>query len=220
MRKALPIAVAFITGMILVISFFTPEQGTAMGTMRAQVLLWGSIISGFTLVLGLVSLWRVNINAVQAKKKDWGFKLITLIAAIIMGVPALLPSSWSPLFGRNTSSIYDWLFTYLSTPMSQTMFAILAFYIASAAYRAFRTRSAEATLLLITACIVMFWRVPMGEAVLRSISDGLPDFINQYIMNGVNLSVQRAILIGASLGATANSLRILLGIERTYMGRG
>lgn len=191
-----------------------------MGTARGQVLLWGSIVGGFTLLLGVISLWRVNINAVQSRKKDWGFKLFTLLAAVVMAVPALLPTSWSPMFGRGTGSIYDWLFTYVSTPMTATMFAILAFYIASAAYRAFRARSAEATILLLAACLVMLWRIPMGEAFLRLFSDSLPDIINQYVMNGVNMSVQRGIVIGASLGAAANSLRILLGIERTYLGRG
>jgi len=33
------------------------------------------------------------------------------------------------------------------------------------------------------------------------------------------MSVQRGILIGAALGAASMSLRIILGIERTYMGR-
>jgi hypothetical protein len=112
------------------------------------------------------------------------------------------------------------VFVDVSTPMAGTMFAMLAFYISSAAYRAFRARSAEATLLLLTASIVMLWRVPMGEALLNNISHYLPGFINTYIMNGVNMSVQRGIIMGAALGAASMSLRILVGIERTYMGRG
>jgi hypothetical protein len=103
--------------------------------------------------------------------------------------------------------------------MMETMFAMLAFYIASAAYRAFRARNAEATLLLLTAVIVMLWRVPMGEAFLRLFSDSLPEYINTFVMGGFNVSVQRGIIIGAALGAASMSLRIILGIERTYMGK-
>ncbi len=66
----------------------------------------------------------------------------------------------------------------------------------------------------------MLWRVPMGEAFLRLFSDDLPQLINTYVMNGVNLAVQRGIIIGAALGAASMSLRIMLGIERTYMGKG
>jgi hypothetical protein len=102
----------------------------------------------------------------------------------------------------------------------ETMFAMLAFFIASAAYRAFRARNAEATLLLLTAVLVMLWRVPMGEAFLRLFSDSLPHYINMFVMNGFNVAVQRGIIIGAALGAASMSLRIMLGIERTYMGKG
>jgi hypothetical protein len=104
--------------------------------------------------------------------------------------------------------------------MMATMFATLAFYIASAAYRAFRARSAEATILLLTATVVMMWRVPMGEAMLSYLPGDIPTFLNTYIMNGANLAVQRGIIIGAALGAASMSLRIILGIERTYMGKG
>jgi len=136
-----------------------------------------------------------------------------------MAIPAILPGRMSSLFGTGTGSIYDWLFNYLDSPMMSTMFAMLAFYIASAAFRAFRARNAEATLLLLTATLVMLWRVPMGEALLSSIYSGLPDLINTYIMNGANMAVQRGIIVGAALGASAMSLRIMLGIERTYMGK-
>jgi hypothetical protein len=122
--------------------------------------------------------------------------------------------------GTGPDSIYDWLFNYVDAPMMETMFAMLAFFIASAAYRAFRARNAEATLLLLTATLVMLWRVPMGEAFLRLFGDNIPDLINTYVMNGFNVSVQRGIIIGAALGAASMSLRIILGIERTYMGKG
>ena len=59
----------------------------------------------------------------------------------------------------------------------------------------------------------------MGEAFLNLLSEEIPGLINRYIMGGVNLAVQRGIIIGAALGAAAMSLRIILGIERTYMGK-
>jgi len=103
--------------------------------------------------------------------------------------------------------------------MMMTMFATLAFYIASAAYRAFRARSPEATLLLITAILIMLWRVPMGEAFLDLLPGHIAQLLNTYVMNGVNMAVQRGIIIGAALGAASMSLRIMLGIERTYLGK-
>jgi len=59
----------------------------------------------------------------------------------------------------------------------------------------------------------------MGEIMLKSIHESIPGLIDTYIMNGANMAVQRGIIIGAALGAAAMSLRIMLGIERTYMGK-
>lgn len=225
MRTTVPLIIAFLSGMIMLVAFFFRSEGTLLGDASQELLIWSSIIAGFSFLLGAASIVRVNWRVVSSRKTGWGYNLLTVISVFVMMIPALTPKSWLPasmatLAGRDAGSIYDWIFTYIATPMSQTVFAVLAFYIASAAYRAFRARSAEATLLLITASLVMLWRVPMGEALLRSINDNIPSLINTYVMNGINMSVQRGIVIGAALGAASFSLRILLGIERTYMGRG
>ena len=226
MRTIVPVIVAFLAGFIMIVSFFFNPERTFLGRIESEVLVWVTIVGGFTLLLGVVSITRVNWNAVRTRKGGWGFNLFTLLSIFVMAIPAMLPASWSPLFGDAEGSIYDWLFFHVDYPMMATMFAMLAFYIASAAYRAFRARNPEATLLLVTATLVMLWRIPMGEAFLIQVGDtllfgyNLPESINTYIMNGANLAVQRGILIGAALGAASMSLRIMLGIERTYMGKG
>lgn len=220
LKTNIPIAVAFLAGLAMVVSFFFDERATFVGAIQQELLSWMIIVGGFTLLLGVVSITRVNLAAVKKRKDGWFYNILTLVSILLMSAPAVLPDSWSPLFGRDAGSIYDWLFNYMQAPMMATMFATLAFYIASAAYRAFRARSAEATLLLITATAVMLWRVPMGEALLNLIPGDVSKFLNDFIMNGVNRSVQSGIIIGAGLGAAAMSLRIILGIERTYMGKG
>lgn len=221
MRTALPVIIAFFSGIIMVVTFgIRAPEGTILGDTREQLLIWVTIIAGFTLLLGVVSITRVNLKKVMRKDKDWFYALLTLLSVFIMMIPAMIPSEVSSLFGRSKGSIYDWLFLYLSTPMQATMFALLAFYVASAAYRAFRARSTQATLLLLTASLIMLARVPMGEAILRFFSDAIPGILDTYIMTGVNAAVQRGIIIGAALGAASMSLRVMLGIERTYMGKG
>ena len=204
----------------MVVSFFFNEETTPVGRLTNVLLDWLIIIGGFTLLLGVVSITRVNWQHVKRRDQDWFYSLITILAILVMALPSLLSPSYSSLFGRAEGSIYDWLFLKLQSPMMATMFATLAFYIASAAYRAFRARSAESTLLLITAVLVMLWRVPMGEAFLNLFPGDIPQWLNSYVMNGANLAVQRGIIIGAALGAASMSLRIILGIERTYMGKG
>jgi hypothetical protein len=235
MRTTVPIIVAFLAGILLVVSFFFNPEKIFLGDVKEVVLQWMTIVGGFALVLGVVSIIRVNSRAVRRKSEGWFYKLMTVISVLAMAIPAMIPvssdtiggsifysifpKSWGSLFGTGTNSIYDWLFNYLDSPMMETMFAMLAFYIASAAYRAFRARNAEATLLLFTATLVMLWRVPMGEAFLRLFGENIPAYINTFVMGGFNVAVQRGIIIGAALGAASMSLRIILGIERTYMGK-
>lgn len=92
------------------------------------------------------------------------------------------------------------------------MYALLVFYIASAAFRAFRARNIEATLMLSAAILVMIGRVPIGMAV----SNMFPKLAN-WIMCVPNSAGQRGIIIGATIGVIAVGLKTILGIERSYL---
>lgn len=237
MKRSLPVLLAIISGVILVLAFILEPKWTIFGTtvedFQARLLQWVTIIGGFTLLLGVVSILRVNMRAYQQQPQERLYKLAAIIALLAMALPGLFPGKntvvgqWLyGIIGEGAGEylglngiIVEWLFNTIDAPMMMTMFATLAFYIASAAYRAFRARSADATLLLIAALLVMFWRVPMGEAALRGINEAIPDGINTFLMRGANSGVQRGIIIGAALGAASMSLRILLGIERTYLGK-
>ncbi len=77
-------------------------------------------------------------------------------------------------------SFFDWIFNHVFVALDATMFSLLAFFIASAAFRAFRARTPEATALLIAGCIMMIGRVPFGEwlgsvTVLSTEISNLPD---------------------------------------------
>ena len=118
-------------------------------------------------------------------------------------------------------SLFDWIFLHVFVALDATMFSLLAFFIASAAFRAFRARTPEATALLIAGCIVMLGRVPVGEWLgkIPHTQIDLPA-IASWILNEPNAAAQRGILLGVILSQVAISLRIIFGIERTYMGGG
>lgn len=205
MRGPIPIAVAFLSGLFTIVAFFSPHP--VIEQMYGGFLNWVSIVSGFTILLGVVAIARSNWIKIQRKNEGWQYSIILLafLAAMLGG---------GVFQGIESGTLYDWLFNYLQKPMMTTMFSLLSFFIASAAYRAFRARTLQASLLLGTAIIVMMGRIPVGQALYAD----LPDIVN-WIMSVPNTAVQRGIIIGAALGGASTALRIILGLDRTYMGR-
>jgi hypothetical protein len=118
-----------------------------------------------------------------------------------------------PMLWGQTGRYRTWVYDHIFFPCNATMFALLAFFIASAAFRAFRARNTEAALLLGAAILVLLGRAPIG----RLINDNLPDITN-WIIDVPNNAGRRAIIMGAALGAIVTGLRVLLGMERQHVG--
>ncbi len=121
----------------------------------------------------------------------------------------------------DSGSGFQWIFHNIYAPLSSTMFALLAFFIASAAFRAFRARSKEAALLLAAGFIVMLGQVPVGNYLTSWLPEAwqmsdLADWIMMY----PNMASQRAIMIGVAFGVVSTALKIILGMERGYLGGG
>jgi len=130
---------------------------------------------------------------------------------------------WSGEYNAQGSPFW-WLYEYAFKPLTATMFAMLAFYVASAAFRAFRAKNLEATLLLATAFIILLGRTFAGVVVTAWLPDWLSGLrienLTVTIMAVFNTAGSRAIVIGIALGIASTSLKVLLGIDRSYLGTG
>jgi hypothetical protein len=119
-------------------------------------------------------------------------------------------------------SVLWWIYEYLIFPLSATMFALLAFFVASAAFRAFRAKNTEAIILLATAFIVLLGRTYAGIVLTNWLPESLAflrlENVTSTIMQVFNLAGNRAIMIGIGLGVVSTSLKILLGVDRSYLG--
>ncbi len=231
MKKNLPLIIAFASGLLILIAGFIPHK--PFGMLEETLTNWFMIISSFAILLGQISLIQANVTRVAQRTPNWPYYLAGLISFAGMVVFGLLwgMEKTPGILGHGEgisqnlgSKPFDYIFDYVYMPLSATMFSLLAFYIASAAYRAFIIRNFESNLLMITAVIVMLGRTSFATWLTSWIPDSwgilqlprLTDFIMQY----PNTAAQRAILISAALGVVGSSLRIILGIERSYLGGG
>jgi hypothetical protein len=130
---------------------------------------------------------------------------------------------WSGEY-RAQGTPFWWLYEYTFKPLQATTFAMLAFYVASAAFRAFRAKNVEAALLLSTAFIILLGRTFAGVFLTAWLPDSLSglkiDNLTVYIMSVFNTAGNRAIMIGVALGIASTSLKVLLGVDRSYLGSG
>ena len=129
---------------------------------------WYMIIAGFTAFLGCLNLLQMHIQKVVKQQKNWQYSIFTLLGFLIMITFAFIYKNvdvpWGAHLKYEGSSFY-WMYNYIYLPLGSTMFALLAFFVASASYRAFRIRNFEATLLLISGVILMLGRVPVGAII-------------------------------------------------------
>ena len=204
----------------------------------------------WTIFLGLISLTIVHGQKLLRRESGWHNSLAFFIAAISMfffgaishmgkttndflvrvvphhtgSMGIFYNKIWMDLFGKSPhvglNQWYNSLFNGLLMNFDSAMFALLAFYIVSAAYRAFRIRSLEATLLMVSALVVMLGMVDFG----LMLTSGIPltshweflriDVLSGWILSWVNMPAQRAVTIGVSVGGLAMALRLWLSLER------
>ncbi|MDH4209978.1 MAG: hypothetical protein OEV79_00805 [candidate division WOR-3 bacterium] len=216
MKRRFPLVLVFIFGILGIIPYFVPHGGYQDfdNTLRNDFI---RILSAFAIILGLVSLIRVHQDKIKRKRENWQYSYVLIIGFLVSGVIGLLGGIEGELFlpTRIAGFQFDIQTLYLNiiVPLGATMFALLAFFMASASYRAFRARSLESSLLLSAAFIIMIGLLPLAN----SISSHLPAF-TQWIMDIPNVAAKRGITFGIALGAIATSLKIILGIERSWLG--
>lgn len=196
------------------------------------------VLSAFLIGLGLYSLLSVHGKRIMRMQKDWVFSATFLGSMVLMiavgfmdynmrqgAEGALLDNAanWKPVnFAK------DLLFDGLLQQMDAAMFSVIAFFILSAAYRAFRVRSVEATILLGTALLVMLSLMGavsfIFDDVIMNLAGGDQDAfitnfklseIRKWVGDAVQAPAIRGIDFGVGIGALAMGMRLWLGLDKT-----
>lgn len=229
MKRKIPLIITFVVGVVLIFAEFIPHK--PFGLISGELEKWYLIIAGFAIILGQLNLFKVNLYKIRYKQKNWQYFILTLVSFSVMVLCGIFWGTQNNpgLFGNGVAIAtamghkpFDYLFLNVYQHLSATMFSLLAFFIASAAYRAFIARTTESNLLLAAAILVMLGNTSMGSILTGWLPESLKFLhlprISEFIMKYPNTAGQRAIMIGAGLGIIGSSLRIILGIERSYLG--
>ena len=152
MKRNIPLLITALGGFILIIAYFIPAtQG--WGEVAAN---WFDVLASIAFILGGGNLIKIHLKKISDKSVGWAYSAITISAFVItlfvgLGKVGVSPNPQYPDFSlsghyREIGSPFWWLYEYAFKPLTATMFAMLAFYISSAAFRAFRAKNIEAIL--------------------------------------------------------------------------
>ena len=231
MSRTLALALASIAGLVMVLSAFVKP----LEFLGTTVVDWFNVLAAIAFVLGGANLLKVNLMAISARAPGWGYAAVTVVAFLVtIAVGALKigvhPDHLHPDIAYSgdkeaVGGAFWWLYEYAMSPITSTLFALLAFYVASAAFRAFRAKNTAAILLLGTAFIVLLGRVYVGVLLTSWIPADNAwvswlrlENLSSIIMSVFNNAGTRAMIIGIAIGVAATSLKILIGLDRSYLG--
>jgi hypothetical protein len=222
MRRKIPVLITAFVGVVLIFAFFIPHR--PFGALGEDVTVFFDIVAVFAFILGGGNLIKIHGNKIYRRARDWPFSIVTVGGFFLMlgaGLFKIGQSDWCGAVDR-PGALFDQLYRATFDPLQATMYALLAFFVASASFRAFRAKNREATVLLIAAFVILLGRTPAGDYVTAWLPRWLdwlqiPNLAN-WIMAVPNLAGQRAIIIGIALGVASLSLRVILGVERSHLG--
>lgn len=202
--------VAIVVGLLVLLDVFVTQWSNSPGdlnqiTEKTSGLLvsWAAVVLAFALFLGFANVVGVHWSRIQTQKSGAVYSivlLVSLVATLITGF----------FFGPN-STHSQFIFDFILLPLEATFFSLLAIFIATAAYRAFRIRNLETFFFVLFAIIVLLGQVPLGIYLWPE----LP-VIKDWILNVPTLAGVRGILLGVALGTIATGLRVLIGADRPY----
>lgn len=254
-RRPIVWIVTFLAGLVFVLYQYWPQPinydkkvdlpgntverfGIFMTDTTSVVGTVSQVLAALMLGLGIFSVLKIHGTRIMKQQKDWAFSVVLIASLLLM----VIFGYWDDHIRVATKTIdfdnsanwtfanmgRDFLFEGLLQQMDAAMFSIIAFFILSAAYRAFRARSVEATILLGTALLVIlslmgmvafYWDMGVdriaGEGSAKDLVQNLRiSEIANWIKNTFQTPAITGIKFGIGLGTLSMALRIWLGLER------
>lgn len=209
--RILATVVAIVVGLFVLADIFVSAWGgggdwaglkQAINGVGYFLISWAAIVTAFALFLGFANVVSVHWSRLRTQKPGAiysGVLLASLFLTLLFG--------WSGPMSING----QFIFTYILQPLEATFFGLLAVFVTTAAFRAFRVRDLESFFFVLFALIVLLGQVPVSIYLW-------PEFpvIKDWILNVPTLAGVRGILLGVALGVIATGLRVLTGADRPY----
>ncbi len=202
MKKEIPILIGLIAGVLWYGEFFIAGM-----FFENQKIFFsnGMKIGGVVgVAVGVYSVARQNYYKIKYNNERYYsiLRVSMILLMVFLGIKS----------GTSSGTPFSSMFMNVYVPFQATVFSLLAFYIASAAYRSFKAKSVESAVLLVASILVMLSKIPLGEQLWGQIP-----VIGEWIMDAPSSAGRRAIIFGSYLGSITMMIRIFFGLERSHL---
>jgi len=163
--------------------------------------------------IGVINLIRVHGINIKRRRATWKYSVLLIVCLCAMAIFSVIASPFAldpdaavipATVIAFATPIWQFLYYKIFVNVNTSIFSLIAFFIASAAYRAFKARSLESTILLVAGLLVMLGQAPITGLLWPGFSA-----IREWILAFPNTAGQRGILIGIALTVLVFSVRRL-----------
>lgn len=207
--------IIFGLGFFYAIAYYVAIPGPVnLQAVSDQLLAYLTAVFTAVFAIGIINLTRVHVINIRRKRATWKYSVILIICLYGMAIFSVIAS---PQFALDPAAtvipagvilfakpIWQFIYYKILVNINSSIFSLLGFFIVSAAYRAFKARSVESTILLVAGLLVVLGQAPVADILWPGFS-----LIRDWILAVPNTAGQRGILIGAALGILAFSVRRL-----------
>lgn len=200
----------FLLAIIIAVSFFIyfpyfVEAPKPIRDVESWLVSTTVVIASFAVMVSLYTMTRREVMRVVKRVRGWPYSLWMMALAwfmIIVGVT----------LGKDAVAFRFCADSFI-LPGDATIYAILVFYLTSAAARTFKVRDPESLLLLLGAFFVLMQQAPLGEYLFPWFGP-----IGSWLVNNLAMAATRVFTISATLGGIVLAIRLLAGKEMAMVG--
>lgn len=200
-KREVPLAIATLLGLVMIASFFLNIPFLNQLAAESQRLIVPIVAAAG--VVGGISLLLHQVQIVQKRRRNWRLSVVFIAVFFFFLATSLTPG---------IEAVHNTLYTAIVGRTTEAMWGIIALFMVSIAYRAFRIKNLETFLFTLSCVIVLLGNAPVGEVLPGSRS------ATEWLMNIPSMAGMRAIVIGLALGIIAYGIRVMLGHERSVLG--
>ena len=170
-----------------------------------KLVLMVSVLNAMSILLALYAQTKRSLTLVNQRAKGWPYQLYLVITIYLMAGVGFI-------FGQSSDQ-FNWFQYAILMPTGSVIYSMLTFYMASACARAFRARSPQATLLLISGILVLLGQAPLTGAYIPFFGDA-----RLYLTGTFAMAASRMFNMSVTIGAVVLGVRIITGKEVSAMG--